>query len=396
MKKHTFSILALLLAAAFLLASCGGPKTPAKPKKTHNPDTLVVDGSDPVQYLAHNFVDGKCEYCDATSTFRHVPLAKSPEILLTKQPEDKRGTLEEVWYSTRAYGVEARYPDEGEMHILKRAYVYLPAGYDPEDKSKKYNVLYMMHGSGQNEGYWFKQFSFENDDSAYVMGYGTDNMIDYMVANGLCEDIIFVAPTSTSYYADGDTFDPATKPYSGKIDPAYAGIDKAVPHTESGGNFAREFREDLMPFIAEHYNTYAASGSAEDLIAARDHHGFVGQSAGGSVSYQIAKEDFAYVSYYGTLSPVPGGGEFVDVFNEKYKGTYDVNYWYFGFGSTEQSTHDAQLQAYLTIKAGLGLKSGSDIKNGERCEWIFTNGTAHNYATWITSVYNLLTVFFKR
>lgn len=397
MKKLVRSILALflVLATITLTACSGADKTPAKPKKTHNPETLVVDGSDPQEFLAHNFVDGKCEFCDATSTFRHLPMGKSPEILTAKQPENWQGTLVEEWYSTRAYGVEAKYPDEGEMHILKRCYVYLPAGYDPTDTSKKYNVLFLMHGSGQNEGYWFKQGTFENDDSAYLMGYGTDNMIDYMMANGMCEDIIYVAPTSTSYYANGDTFDQTAKPYSGKIDPAYEGIDKAVPHEESGGDFARELRDDLLPFIVDKYNTYAASGSYEDLIAARNHCGFVGQSAGGSLSYEVAKEDLPFVSYFGTLSPAPGGGDFVDVYNEQYKGTYDVNYWFFGFGSTEKSTHDEQLQAYLTIKAGLGLKSGSDIQNGDRCEWIFTNGTAHNYATWITSLYNILTVFFK-
>ncbi len=36
---------------------------------------------------------------------------------------------------------------EGEDYV-KRALVYVPYGYDAEDKDTRYNVMYLMHGHG--------------------------------------------------------------------------------------------------------------------------------------------------------------------------------------------------------------------------------------------------------
>ena len=39
--------------------------------------------------------------------------------------------------------------------MKKGAWVYLPYGYDP---SKKYDILYLLHGGGVTEDWWFKTF----------------------------------------------------------------------------------------------------------------------------------------------------------------------------------------------------------------------------------------------
>ena len=56
------------------------------------------------------------------------------------------GTVEEVVYNTKAYATDER-------DVKKTAYVYLPYGYDSE---KEYNILYLMHGTGDDEKYWLK------------------------------------------------------------------------------------------------------------------------------------------------------------------------------------------------------------------------------------------------
>ena len=49
----------------------------------------------------------------------------------------------------------------------------------------------------------------------------------------------------------------------------------------------------------------------------------------------------------------------------------------------------------MKARDALGLQEGSDIANGDRIEFVAVNGTAHNYATWITNFYNEMLVFFK-
>lgn len=51
-----------------------------------------------------------------------------------------QGTIEEVFYQTHAYATDKR-------DVMKSALVYLPAGYD---ENKQYNILYLLHGSGDD------------------------------------------------------------------------------------------------------------------------------------------------------------------------------------------------------------------------------------------------------
>ena len=68
-------------------------------------------------------------------------------------PCPKQGKLELVHYTSRAYALEAIF-GESPITMEKSMWVYTPYGYDP---SKKYNVLFLMHGGTDNEGYWFGQ-----------------------------------------------------------------------------------------------------------------------------------------------------------------------------------------------------------------------------------------------
>lgn len=59
---------------------------------------------------------------------------------------DQQGTVEEITYQTKAYATDKRI-------VEKKALVYLPYGYD---ESESYNILYLMHGTGDDEEYWLK------------------------------------------------------------------------------------------------------------------------------------------------------------------------------------------------------------------------------------------------
>ena len=58
---------------------------------------------------------------------------------------DFRGTIERVIYTVTT--------PAGKI-LNKYANVYLPYGYDASDLAKRYNILYLMHGSGGNPDAW--------------------------------------------------------------------------------------------------------------------------------------------------------------------------------------------------------------------------------------------------
>ena len=111
--------------------------------------------------------------------------------------------------------------------------VYTPYGYDP---SKKYNILYLMHGGGENEN-----TIFYNDDAKMA------NMFDHMIMNGELEPLIVVTPT----------------------------FNKCEAQT-----FYKEWLQSLIPFVEGKYSTYAASTSQADLKASRYHRAYGGFSMG--------------------------------------------------------------------------------------------------------------------
>lgn len=70
-----------------------------------------------------------------------------------------------------------RYPQKDSDKKAK-AVVYTPPGYTP---SKQYNVMYLLHGAGDNETSWT-----QNGGAAYIM--------DYLYSKNLAENMILVMP----------------------------------------------------------------------------------------------------------------------------------------------------------------------------------------------------------
>ncbi|MBP5253939.1 MAG: hypothetical protein J6Z23_00915, partial [Lachnospiraceae bacterium] len=358
-------ILSLALCAILILsfaAGCGGNEKPAS-KKSHDRETYVITGNEEGKIEPHNFVAGKCTMCDETTIFRQEPMASTKNILNYDAPAGHKGTIVEIWYKTRAYGVESKHAEyEGKLHIVKRAYVYLPAGYDANDTSKKYNVLYKMHGNKLNEGYWFRSGSYASESawSAYTAGYGTENMLDWMYDNLDIEDTIIVTPTLYNYYYNdkqGDELGGDAEVgnlYYGYIDPDFERIEEAVTKEEGAdGVWYMEFMNDLMPYIVENFNTYAASTADADLIAARDHVGFTGLSRGGGICSGILNNCFPYVSYVAWESGGGPGQAFFDKYNSEWKDKYPINFLFLSCGSSENPVGTAQNM--LNAKTTLGL-----------------------------------------
>ena len=144
--------------------------------------------------------------------------------------------------------------------------ILLPAGYD---ESKKYPVLYVMHG------YW------ENQDRMIIMGNNpmhTREIIGNAIAAGEAKDMIVVFP----YIYSSDTQDGC----SGMDDFNNAAYD----------NFINDLTKDLMPHIESTYS----------VKTGKDNTAITGFSMGGRESLLIGMQRSDLFGYVGAICPAPG------------------------------------------------------------------------------------------
>ena len=131
----------------------------------------------------------------------------------------KKGTVERCDYVTDVY--------ENGKTYSKYCYVYLPYGYDPDDREKKYNVLYFQHGNTCGP-------------DIFAIG-GNKPMIDMLFESGEIDPVIVV---SVTYY-----FDPMAQAQERLITgntPAGDGWWDGIK-----GNYHREVVENIIPYIGE-------------------------------------------------------------------------------------------------------------------------------------------------
>lgn len=170
-----------------------------------------------------------------------------------KLDASKQGSIESLEYTT------ANLTNSTDT---KKLNVYLPYGYDASDASKKYNVLYLMHGGGENESLIFGGPGQNKE---------LKKILDNMIANGDIEPLIVVTPTF----------------YGGKNDTAL---------------FHEELINKVVPLIETKYHTYAASASLADLKASREHRAFGGFSMGSVTTWYTYINCLDYFKYFMPLS----------------------------------------------------------------------------------------------
>lgn len=160
--------------------------------------------------------------------------------------------------------------EDGQAYT-KSALVYLPYGYDPDDASRQYNVLYLMHGHGGGYTTFFRGAgSFSS----------TQMVLDAMIERGLIEPMLVVTPTY------------------------------AVPGKEEGwcaANFWYELNNYLIPAFESAYHTYAADVTPEGIRASRTHRAYSGFSMGSVSCWATFEHSLDQIAYY---MPCCGGASF--------------------------------------------------------------------------------------
>lgn len=180
-----------------------------------------------------------------------VPAFPEPAAdIIQKREGIPHGTLEMIEYDSKTVGTR------------RKMQVYTPPGY-VKDGSKKYPVLYLLHGIGGDETEW-QRFASPNV------------MLDNLIADGKAVPMIIVMPNGRAQKndrAEGNVFASA---------PAFA-------------VFERDLLDDVIPTIESRYNTHSD----------REHRAVAGLSMGGGQSLNFGLGHLDKFGWVGGFSSAP-------------------------------------------------------------------------------------------
>jgi enterochelin esterase-like enzyme len=212
----------------------------------------------------------------------------------------------------------------------RRAFVYTPPGYE-KDKSKKYPVLYLQHGWGEDETAWSNQ--------------GHANLImDNLIATGKIQPFIIVM----TYGMTNDVRPGPGAFKSFKINP-----------------FQTVLTDELIPYVDASFRTRAD----------RAHRAMGGLSMGGMETHMVTLNKPELFAYYALLS---GGTYSPDELKDKTK----PKLIFISCGSKERP--EGVKNAVVALKA-----AGYDAVS------FVSKNTAHEFLTWRRSLYELAPLLFK-
>ena len=255
---------------------------------------------------------------------------------------------------------------------MRHGYIYLPAEYYA-NPTKKFPVLYLQHGMGENETGWGAQ-----GKTGIIM----DNLI---AANKAVPFIIFMdnglnarkpgeQPMGFGGPRPGGQRPQGGARPAGGQRPRMSGADFAKMARRMGGAFEEVLIKDIIPMVEKNYR----------VIADADHRAMAGLSMGGMQTHGITLNNpktFAYVGIFsgGTI----GADEFTDV--PDFKATNKV--LFMSAGGKEKGMAEGEGSV---INAAEGLK-----KIGINAHSYISPETAHEWQTWRRSLYQFAQLLFK-
>lgn len=289
-----------------------------------------------------------------------------------KQPCSEQGSIVSLNYTAPAYAVNEMLGKE--ETIDKSLQVYLPYGYD---EAKQYNILYLLHGTGGKDTYWF--FDAEPET--------TRNVLDNMIQQGLCDPLIVVTPNYISEIKGKEykIKDEIVAAYAEETSDSYLKVRNDL-WTQF---FQYELRNDIMPLVESRFSTYAGRDiSEESMIASRDHRAMAGLSRGSMATVRSGMlANLDEISWFGCFSGI--WLDFEKLENTLRNTDFPVHFWYNGTGDG-----DFAAENHLNFHNEVMEKLSDIFTDGENYVMIVKNGGAHDYPSWITDLYNSLLVFF--
>ena len=249
---------------------------------------------------------------------------------------------------------------------MRHGYIYLPAEYYA-NPTKKFPVLYLQHGMGENETGWGAQGK-------------TGIIMDNLIAAGKAVPFIIFMDNGLNARKPGEQPmgfggprpggprpQGGARPAGGQR-PRMSGADFAKMARRMGGAFEEVLIKDIIPMVEKNYR----------VIADPQHRAMAGLSMGGMTTHGVTLANpttFAYVGMFsgGTFSV----SELED--NADFKKTNKA--LFMSCGSKENMG---------VMEAAENLK-----KIGINATGYISEGTAHEWHTWRRSLYQFVQICFK-
>ncbi len=230
----------------------------------------------------------------------------------------------------------------------RHAMVYTPAEYDQKKMQKKrYPVLYLQHGMGEDETGWTKQGHMQH-------------IMDNAIASGKAVPMIVVMES-------GDI----------KAPPSNFGGRQGV--NDYGNTFYPVLLNDLIPYIDSNFRT----------LTDREHRAMAGLSWGGHQTFDVVLTNLDKFSYMGTFSGA--------IFNLDVKTAYDGV-----FANAEEFNKKIH---YLFMSSGTEgmdkmFRTADTVKQlnelGIPAVYSESKGTAHEWLTWRRGLNEFIPHLFKK
>lgn len=278
--------------------------------------------------VAHNFA----EYLN---TF----IVKGEQSRPYEIAESKKGSLTQQWYPSEVIGAE------------RRLNIYLPYGYTTE---KKYPVLYLQHGGGDDEETWV--------DMGRV-----SQIMDYLIAAGKAEEMIVVLPNSfDNQLASVNVLDPLSSE-----NPVFSRRGGDPDAFRSGGKYVEDLVKCIIPYVESHYS----------VKAGRENRAISGLSMGGIYTLYTIEKYPELFSFIGIMGSGYQGNEDIDkgLAPIKEKG---YNLFWIGCGKTD-----------IAYDSAVRLMEGLDKNNMGYTYFDSLDG--HNWRSWRRDLLSMAQKLFK-
>lgn len=254
----------------------------------------------------------------------------------------------------------------------RNCYVYTPPMYD-QDLDKRYPVLYLQHGGGEDETGWVFQGR---------MG----NIMDNLIAEGKAVPMIVVMdrgyaslpgsemvqrfddPRMNAFLAGADT--PAASQTSRRERPAMS--------SRMRGIFPELLVKEIVPMIDSSFRTKTD----------RESRAMAGLSMGGGHTFQVVMPNLDKFAYLGGFSGGAGSVEQIDqlydgIFANPQKFNENIKLMFLSIGSEEQPE---RVKAFAEALQGKGLQN---------VVYYESPGSAHEWLTWRRSLREFAPLIFK-
>jgi enterochelin esterase family protein len=226
----------------------------------------------------------------------------------------------------------------------RRCFIYTPPDYD-SNPAKRYPVLYLHHGWGEDEWSW-------------VVQGRVDAILDNLIAAGKAKPMIIVMENHTSALKPGEQ--------RLQLGGGRGGRSGARPDFNNfGATYTEVMLKDLIPMVERNYRA----------LTGRENRAMAGLSMGGLQTFQTTLQNLDKFAYIGGFSPGLPQATIQKIYADPGAFNKQVRLLWIGTGTVERDSNPNILRLHEELD-----------KNGVKNVYFESPGTAHEWLTWRRSL----------